>query len=527
MSALDAILRPAERAQRSARLSAAATGAVAGASAAALLGLSGWFIAGAAAAGLSGAAVAFNYLLPSAGIRALAIARTASRYGERLSSHAAALGVMAALRPALFATIARGRPEAAVAITTGDASAALVQEVAIVETVSIDRAALATAIAGTLTGLAATALAGGAALLATCGAMAALALGAWFIAARVAPDATASALAANAALKREAALWVDAAAELACYGVAPSANAAIAARSHALADAQARRIRRNAMFAAWPHMMSGITTSIVLVCAANRGAPLAAAACLGAFVGLEALAAGLRLIEQAHGYAAAKARLEACFTPERSASCAPRTFRIGAREIALEHGRRIVITGPSGSGKTTALEHLIGLRGEAPLAPERFAYAPQDAAALTGTVRENLLLGDGSAEDEDLWKALAVACLDERVRSWPLGLDTWVGDGGGRLSGGERRRLAIARALTQPAPWLVLDEPSEGLDVTTERALIDAIDHRLNEGGQGLILVTHRPAWLRLRWDKVMRLETTYPIQSRSTSHCSIERATS
>jgi ATP-binding cassette subfamily C protein CydC len=476
-------------------------------SAAALLGLSGWFIAGAAAAGLSGAALAFNYLLPSAGIRALAIARTASRYGERLFSHSAALGVMATLRPALFGAIVRGRPEAATAITTGDASAALVQDVAVVEAVSIDRAALATAIAGTLTGLGAAALGGGAALSATFGMMAALALGAWLIAERAAPDATATVLAANAALKREAALWIDAAAELACYGIAPNAHAAIAARSLALADASARRVRRNALFAAWPHMMAGLAASVVLICAADRSAPLAAAACLGALVGLEALAAGLRLIEQARGYRAAKARLEACFTPERPPSPAPRTFRIGAREIELSQGRRVVVTGPSGSGKTTALEYLIGLRGDAPLTPERFAYAPQDAAALTGTVRDNLVLGDCRVEDADLWKALAASCLDERVQAWPQGLDTWVGDGGMRLSGGERRRLAIARALAQTTDWLVLDEPSEGLDAATERALIAAIDRRLRATGQGLILVTHRPAWLELSWDERVNLE--------------------
>jgi ABC-type transport system involved in cytochrome bd biosynthesis fused ATPase/permease subunit len=107
------------------------------------------------------------------------------------------------------------------------------------------------------------------------------------------------------------------------------------------------------------------------------------------------------------------------------------------------------------------------------------------------------------------------------VRGWPQGLDTWVGDGGARLSGGERRRLAVARALARPAPWIVLDEPSEGLDAATERALIAAIDRQLLQTGQGLILVTHRPAWLDLAWDERINLtahdETqTYYVEPRT-----------
>jgi len=82
-----------------------------------LLGLSGWFIAAAAAAGAGGkaAVMAFNYLLPSAGIRLLAILRTGARYGERLAGHAAALNALAEIRPALYRALAHGRPEAALA----------------------------------------------------------------------------------------------------------------------------------------------------------------------------------------------------------------------------------------------------------------------------------------------------------------------------------------------------------------------------------------------------------------------------
>jgi ATP-binding cassette subfamily C protein CydC len=174
----------------------------------------------------------------------------------------------------------------------------------------------------------------------------------------------------------------------------------------------------------------------------------------------------------------------------------------------------LALLGASGCGKTTLLERLLKLRpdvgwpirvgGETPavLADAEmralFAYAPQDAALLSGSIRENLAVADPRASEADLWAALRDAALDERVRRAPQGLDTWVGDVGERLSGGERRRLCLARAFLRPAPWLMLDEPSEGLDAETERQLIERVALRLERTGQGLILVSHRPGPRRL-----------------------------
>ena len=80
------------------------------------------------------------------------------------------------------------------------------------------------------------------------------------------------------------------------------------------------------------------------------------------------------------------------------------------------------------------------------------------------------------------------AALAQRVRADPLGLDAPVGVNGERLSGGERRRLGLARAYLRDAPWLVLDEPTEGLDAATEAQALAALTRRLSERGQGLIL---------------------------------------
>jgi ATP-binding cassette subfamily C protein CydC len=127
-----------------------------------------------------------------------------------------------------------------------------------------------------------------------------------------------------------------------------------------------------------------------------------------------------------------------------------------------------------------------------------FAYAPQQAVLLAGSVRENLKLALPSADDDALWAALEDADLADRVRAAPAGLNAPLGENGARLSGGERRRLGLARAYLRPAPWLVLDEPTEGLDAVTEARVLERLAARLARTGQGLILVSHRPAPLAL-----------------------------
>lgn len=112
--------------------------------------------------------------------------------------------------------------------------------------------------------------------------------------------------------------------------------------------------------------------------------------------------------------------------------------------------------------------------------------------------QDNLRLAAPDAEEAELWLALADAQLDARIRRLPLGLDTWIGDGGEQFSGGERRRLSLARAFLRPAPWVLLDEPTEGLDADTEAALVAALGLRLEQTGQGVVVVSHRPLPLTL-----------------------------
>jgi ATP-binding cassette subfamily C protein CydC len=181
---------------------------------------------------------------------------------------------------------------------------------------------------------------------------------------------------------------------------------------------------------------------------------------------------------------------------------------IEGQSYVVPPGGRLLIGGPSGSGKSRLLGTLIGLRSDAPedlavdgqgvrtlgLAGLRplFAYAAQDAGLIAGTVADNLRLARQGISEPEMWAALETACLAETVRNLPEGLTQWLGDNGARLSGGQRKRLVLARALLAGKPWLVLDEPSEGLDPETEHALYQRLSAWLDRTETGLVLVSHR-----------------------------------
>jgi ABC-type bacteriocin/lantibiotic exporter with double-glycine peptidase domain len=109
-----------------------------------------------------------------------------------------------------------------------------------------------------------------------------------------------------------------------------------------------------------------------------------------------------------------------------------------------------------------------------------------------GTIRQNVCLGfpESEVRDEDVWKALEVAQLRDFVKGLPKGLDTSVGDRGTRISGGQRQRLGIARAMFTRPKLLVLDEATSSLDGITEASISDAI--QALKGNVTIILIAHR-----------------------------------
>ncbi|WP_306286274.1 hypothetical protein [Sphingomonas sp. Ant20] len=219
---LDRLLAQERRAQRPLLARAALLAALVAAASVLLLGLSGWFITAAAIAGLAGpaAALAFNYMLPSAGIRLLAILRTGARYGERLASHEAAFGALARIRPAIFRVLAAQPAGTALAFGTGEATARLIGDVDAMEMQFVRQSAPWGVAAALIAGLGLVSLGSVGASIATACCMAVLLIVADRLARRSAPLGQAVQYAAGA-LRETFAGLADAAPELRCFGLEP------------------------------------------------------------------------------------------------------------------------------------------------------------------------------------------------------------------------------------------------------------------------------------------------------------------
>ncbi|MGE7856147.1 MULTISPECIES: ABC transporter ATP-binding protein [Bacillus cereus group] len=169
------------------------------------------------------------------------------------------------------------------------------------------------------------------------------------------------------------------------------------------------------------------------------------------------------------------------------------------------------IVGHSGAGKSTLIDVLMGL-----IQPEKgqvlidgtllttdnllslrraISYVPQDPFLFNASIRENLLMIDSNASEEQIWSALEFAAATEFVRMLPKGLDTLIGDRGVRLSGGERQRLVLARAILRKPSILVLDEATSALDTENEVKIQSAIE-RL-KGTMTIVVIAHRLSTIR------------------------------
>ena len=187
--------------------------------------------------------------------------------------------------------------------------------------------------------------------------------------------------------------------------------------------------------------------------------------------------------------------------------------------LDIPAGSRVALLGPSGAGKSSLAalllkvaapeEGAIRLGGTdiTTLAADdvrgRFAWLGQTTHLFDDSIRANLLLGRPEATDAEMWCALDQAAIGELVRALPEGLDTWVGEGGAKFSGGQARRLVLARALLSHAPILILDEPCNGLDADTERAFLETMNNVA--AGRTVILIVHRLTGVE-RLDRIYRL---------------------
>jgi ATP-binding cassette, subfamily B, bacterial PglK len=190
--------------------------------------------------------------------------------------------------------------------------------------------------------------------------------------------------------------------------------------------------------------------------------------------------------------------------------------------IEVNPGEIVAFVGPSGAGKTSVVDLILGLvtpntgfvkisdsSPQTAIArwPGAIAYVPQDVYIINGTIEENLSLGykNGSIPREILYESLKKAQLLEFVNDLPNGIESQVGDRGTRISGGQRQRLGIARALASRPKLLILDEATSALDSETEKALSDAINAL--KGSVTVVMVAHRLSTVRAA-DKVVYLDS-------------------
>ncbi|OWQ91002.1 ABC transporter ATP-binding protein [Roseateles aquatilis] len=506
----------------------------------ALLGLSGWFIAAAGLAGLTAGALAFNVFLPSAGVRLLALARTAGRYGERVVTHDATLAVLAALRERLFRRWARPgaarallrRPARLLFRLTADIDAleSLYLRVAVPVASAAGAALLTGALLGALNPWLGIAVATGLLIVGAAVTM--------HVARRARPLALRRAVALER-LRERAVDLVAGQTDLAMAGRLPAQCAALRGTDARLAKAD-RALQRLEVHAGGAFTAAGsLTLSGVLLAAGAlvaRGlidVPSAALALLVALAAMEPFAALRRgAIEAGRGALAARRlspRLRDDDVDAADADTAPAVPRpdeglaidlvgasaahdessrvvLGALDLCIRRGERVAVIGPSGAGKSTLLALVAGeLRpasGAASALP--CTWLTQRTELFQDSLAENLRLADLDASDERLLDVLHACGLGRDVSRFAHGLDTPLGEGGLGLSGGQARRLSLARLLLRPTRLWLLDEPTEALDADVARDVLARL--RRHAGDRTLLIATHLRREAELA-DRLLQLE--------------------
>ncbi|HFP9385338.1 TPA: cysteine/glutathione ABC transporter ATP-binding protein/permease CydC [Raoultella planticola] len=498
-----------------------------------LLTLSGWFLSASAVVGVAGI-YSFNYMLPAAGVRGAAIIRTAGRYFERLVSHDATFRVLQHLRVFTFSKLLPLSPAGLARFRQGELLNRVVADVdtldhlylrvispligalVVIVVVTAGLSILDVTLALTLGGI----------MLVTL-----LVLPPLFY--RAGKPAGESITQMRGQYRQQLTAWLQGQAELMLFSASDRYRKQLEKTEQRWQDAQRRQAELTALSQALMLLIGGVAVVAMLwLTSAGVGGNSQPGALIALFVfcalaAFEALApvtgafqhlgqviASARRITQITGqqpevtFAAGEGQAfgQVSLTLNQVTFSYPQQPSPALENISLQvgAGEHIAILGRTGCGKSTLLQLLTRawdpadgeiLLNDQPLTRlneatlrQAMSVVPQRVHLFSATLRDNLLLAAPGASDIQLMKALERVGLEKLLED--SGLNAWLGEGGRQLSGGELRRLAIARALLHDAPLMLLDEPTEGLDATTESQILDLLAEVMRE--KTVLMVTHR-----------------------------------
>lgn len=498
-----------------------------------LLTLSGWFIAASAVAGLTIARETFNYMLPGGGVRGFSMARTAGRWGERVVSHNATFKLLTELRIFFFRKLIPLIPGRFSKLRDADLLNRLVADVDAMDHVYLRL--VSPIIVGVLGIIGLTAflwwfdpiigLTLGSILLAL--------LLIWPIIFYQLGKENGHNLTLNKATLRVRTLdWLQGHAELLIFNAEQGHHDKVLTAQEELVLNQRRMASLTGMANGLLLLANGWTLVLLLWISADGIAgqtpdPLVAMvafATMASFELIMPIAGAFQYLGQTLTSAKRlneiiKAKPDTEFDENGHAETAigrisfsdvnfkyhdADTHALNNINLEIKAGQKLAIVGQTGSGKSTLIQLItrhwdpsngqLQLDGVSlnqwsePALRKAVSLVSQRVDILNGSLRDNLLLAKPSAPDEELSQVLNRVGLEELLEY--TALDTWLGDGGRQLSGGERRRIGIARALLHNAPIVLLDEPTEGLDQKTEQQILDVLNEHTQD--KTVIFITHR-----------------------------------
>ncbi|KFD20124.1 MULTISPECIES: thiol reductant ABC exporter subunit CydC [Tatumella] len=497
-----------------------------------LLSVSGWFIASMALAGVG--KLTLEFFTPAAAIRGLAVLRTFARYLERLVTHDATLRLLSVLRVWFYKHLEPLAPARLQDFRDGDLLARLRADIDSLDNFYLR--ILAPAIAGLISSIAILCV-----LFWFSPGVAGIDVIMLLLAGVVIPVVVVACTkkSGNDVAGLRASLQVASTDLIRGLGELQVAGA-VSRQTRHLSDLSQQLIsaqRHQAWISALGSALSALAGQLGMFCtflfllSAGQAGKIAGndfvmlvfavLASTEAVAALPAAFAALGVTREAARRIFSMAELKPAITlPETSAT--PEHFDLAFSGVTMRYGpdkpavldslsfsvpegHCLALLGPSGAGKTTILNLIQGFwdcEGSVTIGGHEvralsdevlrqvISVVGQKTYLFNASIRDNLRLVAPDADDDALWQALAKASLEDEIRAFPHGLDTLVGELGARLSGGQARRIAIARAFLSQAPVILLDEPTEGLDATNTGLVLNSLKTLVK--GKTTLLVTHQ-----------------------------------